>query len=193
MQLELLNHGGLSRQFLFHLLHHVGLLRLARVAVFDLDLKQIDLLQRLGELMLQGADLGLLNLDRLRLLALFLEYLLEAFNLGQLFVTFLLLLFSVGQSLRLGKEAQMRRTIRLLLLFGRNDVLNSIAELALVGEVRLRLGLRLDSPRGVGEDVLFLFLLFLRLLGGFFALDFELLIQLSKFFLFLRQVVKFVH
>ena len=87
----------------------------------------------------------------------------------------------------------MRRTIRLLLLFGRNDVLNGVAELALVGEVRLRLGLRLDSPRGVGEDVLFLFLFFLRLLGGFFALDFELLIQLSKFFLFLRQVVKFVH
>ena len=82
LQLELLNHGGLSRQFLFHLLHHAGLLRLARVAVFDLDLKQIDLLQRLSELMLQGADLGLLNLDRLRLLALFLEYLLEAFDLG---------------------------------------------------------------------------------------------------------------
>lgn len=82
MQLELLNHGGLSRQFLLHFLHHVSLLRFARIAVFDLDLEQIDLLQRFGELMLQGADLGLLDLDRLRLLTLFLEYLLEAFDLG---------------------------------------------------------------------------------------------------------------
>ena len=53
--------------------------------------------------MLQGADLGLLNLDRLRLLALFFENLLEAFDLSQLFIALLFFLFVIGQSLRLGK------------------------------------------------------------------------------------------